>query len=135
MQVRPSFAAQDEAQPFTALWDTAATTSAISDEVVQALGLVAHPTPRHVTGITGNAHLPEYAVEIVLPMVAADGRLVAERVNVTETARLPNLYQVDDYVDVLIGMDIISLGDLVLSHAKGRTEFRFRMPAEGVGWD
>ena len=123
--------------PCTGLWDTAAATSAISSRVVEALSLEPMEMQRHVTGINGKVYLNQYTVDLVLPAVRLDGEgiVAVEGITATTFEALPNKYQVDDEIHVLIGMDVIRLGDIALSHAKGRTEFRFRLPAQGVAWD
>ena len=134
--IRPAGAEESARRNFTALWDTAAHSSAISKEVVGELGLEVETT-RKLTSIVGDVYVPAYRVDVYLPAISHEGhRAMVKDIQVTETVRLPNVYQVDDNIDMLIGMDIISQGDMFLSHAKGRTEFRFRMPAQGIGgWD
>ena len=36
----------------------------------------------------------------------------------------------DQGIDVLIGMDIISIGDFAVSNFEGKTQFSFRMPSQ-----
>ena len=70
-----------------------------------------------VHGVFGVEPRPVFLVDVYLP-----NGIVALQV----TASLAEL---DDF-DVLVGMDIIRLGDLAVSNAGGRTTFTFRMPPQ-----
>ena len=98
-----------------AIWDTGATGSCISQRIVENYKLV----PVSVSGITtptGSTHRSVYVVNFylpngfVIPGVSAIG---------TELTGF----------DALIGMDIIGLGDFVVSSYEGKTAFSFRMPS------
>jgi predicted aspartyl protease len=103
------------ARTVSALWDTGATGSVIAPSVVAALGLVQKGVARvsHADGVNPNA--PVYLVNITLP-----NRVCVEGVRVTATA-------ITDF-EAVIGMDIISTGDLSLTHADGKTWMSFRIP-------
>ena len=64
-----------------------------------------------------------YMVDIGLP----NGILIAD-VRVTEAANLGNY-------DLLIGMDIITLGDFAITNGLGNTWFSFRIPPDGIQID
>lgn len=101
-----------------AMWDTGATMSSISRRMIDALGL--KPCSRvGVEGFTEMGETDTYAVHMLLPT----GNLVAE-VEVMET---PNP---DSEYDVVIGMDIISLGDMAFTNKDEKSVFSFRIPAE-----
>jgi hypothetical protein len=104
---------------FTALWDTGATGSVISQRVVQACQLRSIGTRKvnHVQGSTED--VPSYAVNVKLPsdVEFQDLRVI-----------LGNLRG----YDVLIGMDIISLGDFAITHPDGNTKFSFRIPSQAA---
>ena len=107
-----------ELHPFQALWDTGATNSMISDDVVKRCGLVliGYTNIQHAQGTTQN--VPVYLVNIGLPnMVMIPGVKVA-------IGQLPN------GIDVLIGMDIIGKGDFAVTKPGGRTKFSFRIPSQ-----
>ena len=103
-------------EDLTALWDTGATDSAISQGVVSRLGLTPIGT-RMVRGVLGVEPRPVFLVDVHLP-----NGIVALQI----TASLAEL---EDF-DVLVGMDIIRLGDLAVSNAGGRTTFTFRIPPQ-----
>ena len=103
-------------QGFTAIWDTGATNSVISRHVVDEIRL--QPSGRtFVVGISGRQVTPTFIVNLILP----NGVLVSD---VTVT-----LMDVSEHFDVLVGMDIINLGDFAVSNYNGCTTFSFRMPS------
>lgn len=100
-------------------WDTGATYSSISNELVQALNL--KPIKKD-NGITvGGAYSADvYEVIILLHNtypVKAEVQAVSN-INVTG-------------IDLLIGMDVIYLGDFAISNYHGKTSFSFRIPSKG----
>ena len=112
----PLFETQPDATfiEFRALWDTGATFTSISDKVAASLGLI--PVSKiTINHALGQGVVNEYDVGIVLPNNA-----VIPYISVGEG-------KFDD-CDVLIGMDIISLGDFSISNLNNRTTFSFRMP-------
>jgi len=101
---------------FTGIWDTGATNSAISQKVVDALGL--QPiTATQVQTADGLTLKPVYLVNIGI----LNGPTI-ESVRVT----LADL----GYIDALIGMDIITLGDFSITNKGGQTVFSFRIPSQ-----
>ncbi len=103
---------------FQGLWDTGATGSMVSQNVVDSCGLVPVYTTDvyHATGITHD--VPVYVVDILL----------ANEVRVTGVLVTAGNFQ---GADVLIGMDIISLGDLAITNWNSITKFTFRVPSIG----
>lgn len=100
-----------------AIWDTGATASVITENVVKALGLI--PTGMsHVHTANGPTIQSTYIVDIVLP-----NGLKVRDVTVTGATALSG------GCDVLIGMDIIALGDLSITNHKGCTCMSFRIPS------
>lgn len=101
-----------------ALWDTGATNSCISMDVVTGLSLV--PTgflPMQTP--SGHRNAGTYWVDILLPH-----DVLVEKLQVCDS-EIGN-----QGIGLLIGMDIISQGDLAVSNYKGRTVFSFRTPSE-----
>ena len=99
----------------SALWDTGATSSVISKKLAHELGLV--PTGRTMwTGVNGSFECNKYVVDIYLP-----SRVRVRDVLVTESSGIP--------YDLLIGMDIIRLGDFALTHTDGLTIFSYQIPS------
>ena len=97
------------------LWDTGAMLSAITPEIVQSLNLVPFNRVK-VNGINNTSMADMVKVSIKLPNLVE-----VKNSNVT----VCNL--VKD-VDLLIGMDIIQLGDFSISNGEGKTLFTFAMP-------
>lgn len=100
---------------FLAIWDTGATNSVITKKVVDALGLA--PTGIvEVHGVHGKDDRYKYIVSIQLP-----NNIRVRDIEVTD-GELGG-------ADVLIGMDIIALGDFAVSNYQGKTTFTFRTPS------
>jgi predicted aspartyl protease len=100
-----------------AIWDTGATSSVITKNVVNQLGLL--PTGRsHVSTANGNAIQDTYIIDLALP-----NKIIVKDVTVTEASALSG------GCEVLIGMDIISLGDFSITNYKNQTCMSFRIPS------
>ena len=115
---------QVEPKTYLAIWDTGATHSAITKRVVDDLGL--KPTgvreTRHADGKSLNN---TYLVNILLPY-----KVLVGSVRVTEVKLIPDDNTSDDqHPQLLIGMDIIGLGDFAVTNADGKTTFSFRVPS------
>ena len=102
---------------FTGLWDTGATLSAITQQVVDACHLAPVDVVK-VHGISGPELAEVYLVNIFLP-----NQVVFPRTWVTKAKSIMG-------ADVLIGMDIISKGDFAVTHPDGKTQFTFRVPTQ-----
>ena len=110
-----STSAPTNVQPFQAIWDTGATGSVITAGVVQKLQL--KPIGKITVNTAGGAHIQnQYLVDIILP-----NDVGIRNVKVTE-ATLAGC-------DVLIGMDIITLGDLSITNHDDHTIMSFRIPS------
>lgn len=104
--------------PAIALWDTGATGTCISKELVQKLklqpiGMQQIQTP------SGTAIVNQYKMHIVL-----NNEVVIQDVSVIDS-EIGN-----QNIDVLIGMDIITLGDFGISNYENKTQFSFRIPSQ-----
>lgn len=113
-----------ELKEYLAIWDTGATHSAITKRVVDDLKL--QPTgvreTRHAGGKSSNN---TYLVNIVLP-----NQVIVPHIRVTEVQLIPDDNAADnEQPQLLIGMDIISLGDFAVTNANGKTTFSFRVPS------
>ena len=109
---------------YLAIWDTGATHSAITKKVVDDLRL--KPTgvreTRHADGKSINN---TYLVNLLLP-----NKVMVESVRVTEVKLIPDDNTSDDkQPQLLIGMDIIGIGDFAVTNADGKTTFSFRVPS------
>lgn len=104
----------------TALWDTGANVSCISEDVVNGLGLIATGVVPRSTP-SGHDFANTYLVDVTLPnsVQVPDLRVCDSKIG-------------DQGIGMLIGMDIINKGDFTVSNYQGKTVFSFRMPSEGV---
>ncbi|GBR76963.1 retropepsin-like super family [Candidatus Termititenax persephonae] len=108
----------DNAVKFDAVWDTGATIGAISQKVVDILGL--KPTgATFVQGVHSQNKVNTYTVSVYL--YPLEKELVAQNIEVTG-----GLF---GDVDVLIGMDIIQQGDFFIANGNGKTVVSFCYPS------
>ena len=104
--------------PVTAQWDTGATGTCISKGIVSRLNL--QPTGMiNVQTPSGIGTMNKYMVNLIL----------------NNEVTILNLPVMDSEIgnqgiDVLIGMDIISMGDFAVSNFDGKTQFSFRIPSQ-----
>ncbi len=109
-------------RPFTtsrikALWDTGASTSSVSGVFADKIGLPAVDfTKIHGAGGVHDSRL--FKIDLIIPgtQVRINDILATEFVG-------------HDF-DMLIGMDIITLGDFSVTNAGGKTVFSFRIPPD-----
>ncbi|HNW23616.1 MAG TPA: retropepsin-like aspartic protease, partial [Candidatus Dojkabacteria bacterium] len=100
----------------TAIWDTGATHTCITEKLAKQLGLI--PTTKRETQTAGGSEISDvYIVDIGLP-----NRYKIKSVQV-------GAVKIHDGIDALIGMDIIGAGDFSVSNVDGITIFSFRMPS------
>ena len=100
----------------SALWDTGAWSSVITQKVVTALGLSPIDHVR-ACGVNGWYDAPVYIVDVTLPNKIKISNLLVSLGTMTAA-------------DMLIGMDVISMGDFKLVN-DGKTSFSIRTPSEG----
>lgn len=105
-----------------AIWDTGASGTCISRKVAQALKLIPIGMSSHNTA-AGTIDCYDYIVDVVLP-----NNVCIQKVRVSDFLGGPDL-------DVLIGMDIISTGDLSITNANGKTVVSFRFPPDAFHID
>ena len=104
-----------------AAWDTGATNTIISPEIVKALGL--KPTGKAaVSAYGGIVEVNTYTIDLCFE----NGYKIANLQVMSDESN--NKF---DY-DVLIGMDVITEGDFCISTVDNQTIFSFRMPAQGA---
>jgi hypothetical protein len=112
----PSKSSAPKQEKFKAIWDTGATNSVISPDVVQACSL--KPTGQtNVKTAGGTVTCSTYLVSIFLP-----NNVGFPSVRVTEAP-------LTEGANVLIGMDIIGFGDFATSNHEGGTVFTYRCPS------
>lgn len=103
---------------FPALWDTGSTGCMVSRRVVDACNLQ-EEGQGPISNVSGTVEdVPRYMVNLYLP-----NGLVVKELSVA-------LGELVDF-DILIGMDVITLGDLAVTNADGQTTFTFRVPSRG----
>ena len=102
---------------FFAIWDTGATNTVISEEVVKDCGLkpVGMTRVRQADGTTEDVN--DYLVDIRLP-----NAVEVHNIRVTEG-------RLRDQANVLVGMDIITKGDFAVTNYNGKTAFSLRIPS------
>ncbi len=104
------------AKQFKAIWDTGATGTVITKKVVNECSLSPiNITMMHHCG--GSSVSNVYLVNIVLP-----NGVGLQQVQVTEA-------DLGDNAEVLIGMNIIALGDFAITNKDHKTTFSFRYPS------
>jgi hypothetical protein len=103
-----------------ALWDTGATHSVIKSTVAEEFGLkpIAISKVSHAGGIS-NANV--YLINLFLP-----NKVAIPFVRVTGAPKISGNF------DVIIGMDIITLGDFAITNLNNKTVVSFRMPSTEV---
>lgn len=98
------------------VWDTGASITTISERAVSALGL----EPNDTTGVNTVGEIIErnlFKIDLLLPSGIA----------------IPNLQVMDGKLlkcDVLVGMDVIGLGDLAIPNLNGETALSFKIPSD-----
>lgn len=106
--------------PTSALWDTGATQSVVTEATAKSLGLVAVGKSLVHYG-KGHSHANTYLVNFLLPnQVGVQAVLVSECDN-----------PVNNQFGVIIGMDIIATGDLTITNYNRQTWVTFRFPSIG----
>ena len=101
---------------YIALWDTGSTMTVISDELASKLNL--DPVGEMVAETAGGRYVAKkYVVSLHLP-----NRLNIENVIISSGKLGPG-------IDILIGMDIITLGDFAITNYNNKTVFSFRFPS------
>ncbi len=102
-----------------AIWDTGATMSNISSSLAQELGLVS-TGKKDVKGVHGVQEKLVYDIDIILP-----NQFKFQAIKACECDDL----SADGKCRMLIGMDIISLGDMAVTNVNGQTYLTFRIPS------
>ena len=126
---QPEIAQQILANPldltFTAVWDTGATHSVITPNAINKLNLSGQIIRyTKVRGVNSESEQPVYIVGgIVLP-----NNIIFYNWELTES-------NIGDDADLLIGMDIISNGELTISRKEGKTKFCFSYPPHHKPFD
>jgi hypothetical protein len=100
-----------------ALLDTGATNTSISDTLAARLRL--KPVGRYKVEAAGGVHMAAaYSIDVLF-------RNMVSFANIRAAAFVKN-----DQFDIIIGMDIITLGDLAITNANNKTVVSFRIPPD-----
>jgi hypothetical protein len=105
-----------------ALWDTGATGTCISARLAQYMKLDS-VTSLYVTSVHGSKPSKIYPLDIILP----DGIRIAN----VPVAEIDS----EREFDIIIGMNIISLGDFAITNNSGKTVMSFRLPSANLPID
>lgn len=103
-----------------ALWDTGSSESVIASELVKKLNL--RPIGNTIIGSSG-ATIKSNVYELDFLLAEKQHILL----NVTESSQLNG-----SGIDMLIGLDVICLGDFAISTYDGTVCFSFRYPSQGL---
>jgi predicted aspartyl protease len=105
--------------PTKGIWDTGATNSVVTKSTAASLNL--RPVRRtRVRGVHGDKEVNVYYVNITL-----NNKNITLNTQVTECDEL----SADNSVGMLIGMNIIAMGDFVITNYQGNTTMSFRVPS------
>lgn len=102
---------------YKAIWDTGATNCTITKKVAGDLGLKPASMGK-VAGVHGEKMVSIYFVDIFLPNKVCIATVKA--------------FECDELVggaEMLVGMDIIGLGDFSVTHEDGKTTMSYRLPS------
>ena len=106
-------------EKFEVLWDTGATASSIDKRVVLKLAL------RPVDRLDAVSHA--YGVEKDVNVFAVNFSLGPDQAGINIRVAEARL----DHCDMLVGMDVISSGDFVVTRHMGQARMTFRAPSMG----
>jgi hypothetical protein len=105
-----------ECESLVGLWDTGATSCAIKSSAAACIN--AQPIGRVIVGgVHGQQECNQYMINLYLP-----NRICLQFVPATELSN-------DAGFDLLIGMDVITMGDFSTSTLDEKTSFTFRIPS------
>ena len=107
---------QPQLHQVNAIWDTGATKSCITQQVVDLAKL--QPTGMtKVRGVHGEKFAETYLVAMLLPNGRGFPQLAVTKGDLGDGAQM------------LIGMDVIGCGDFAVTNFEGKTTMTFRMPS------
>ena len=104
---------------YLSIWDTGATRTSITKRVVAECGLKAIGITQ-IRGVNATRLANLYLVNLRLPSSVEFVKW-----------KVVGIEGLSGDAEVLIGMDIIGMGDFAVSNYQGRTTFTFRMPSQG----
>lgn len=104
-------------QKSEAIWDTGAMGTLITESYAARAGLKS-TGKRIITGVHDEQNVDKFLVDILLP-----NDVIVEKITVASCERLFG------NAEMLIGMDIIALGDFSITNVNNETTFSFRIPS------
>lgn len=108
-----------------AIWDTGATGTAITESFAKKLGLI--PTGlKDVSGLGGTMQKKTYLIDLILP---DNIHFLDLPVSEIDNAKDKDGNVIDNF-GILIGMDIITTGDLTITNFENKTTMSFRYPSQ-----
>lgn len=102
------------------IWDTGASHSVITQEALDALQLKQVGKRKVSTGTISNVEKPTFLVNVYLKQ-----DVVINGVEITV-----GTIAAEHGINMLIGMDIINLGDFAITNFEGKTCLSFRLPSQ-----
>lgn len=101
-----------------ALWDTGASASVITKSLAKKIGLqpIAQSRVHHAGGVSMS--------NVYMVNIYFEPKIVVPNIRITECDDQPNF-------GMIIGMDIITIGDFAITNFNGTTKFSYRAPSEG----
>lgn len=113
-------AEMNELPPIKAQWDTGATGTVISKSVAERIGLRPSGMKSSVKGYgRERQEVDKYVVTILLP-------------NGTQLENWQVVCGEIDGADLIIGMDVICLGSMAITFARGETTFSYEIPSTTI---
>lgn len=106
----------DMSKKYKAIWDTGATNTVVSNKVVEEMKLVPNGKSK-VNTANGETITNKYIATLELP-----NQLTINDMEITGG-------NLGNDVDLLLGMDIITLGDFSITNVNNQTIFSFRYPS------
>lgn len=101
------------------LWDTGGRLSTVSQALVDRLDLYSDPEMKIRVHTSAGVHLSNvYPIKLLFEDVEVDCSVMV-------------CGHIIDNVDIIIGMDVITKGDLSITNVNGKTEMIFRLPTSG----
>ncbi|OGI90357.1 hypothetical protein A3B01_02290 [Candidatus Nomurabacteria bacterium RIFCSPLOWO2_01_FULL_41_52b] len=118
-----ALATKIDIKQYLAIWDTGATGSVITKKVADDLNLKPISV-KEVYHAAGKSISNVYLVNILLP-----DSVMIPNVQVTEANLTNDKTPENEQTQVLIGMDIIGIGDFAVTNFNGKTMLSFRVPS------
>lgn len=112
----PMVGPRPEFMEILAVWDTGATNTAITYEIAAKLGLKPI-TSRTVNTANGARKSDVFLINLMLPNKFGIPGIAATAIELAGD------------IDMLVGMDVIGLGDFAITNLDGKTSFSFRSPS------